>query len=1722
MSDTDPTRSSGVSVADRRRELLRRRMRESGLSAPEPAFTGPRVTAGERYPLSAGQRRMWFLQTRDPENTSLNLCVAYRLTGELDPERLHTAFDVVVGRHAILRTTYGVDADGEPYQVFADDPGLVWQTHDLTELPADSRERRVEVLARREFARPFDLATELPMRATLVRTGIREWVLMLVLHHICWDDDSWGVFFTELNAAYADASALDAPVSQFVEVEVLDAPPEAGDQELDYWREALRPLPEPLDLPGGETDVTANRPAGRSTGVLSPESVERVGAFARDRGATPFMVLLAGFAALVRRYTGAADFLVSVPVTVRRGTAGRHLIGYFGNTLLLRETVDGDDTFTTVVDATKQTCVDGFAHQEVGIERVIGAVNPDRVAGRDGMEQLVRLGFSVRRDSNGFRLPRVTAEQLDLGTSDTQVPLSLAIVLDKAGAALVEAEYRVDAPAEPLVRQLLTHYVRLLDSALTFPDRRLADLDMLGDAERAAVLERSHGKLVDIPPTTLVDLLEEQVAASPDALALLADDTELSYGELNRRANRLAHWLIGRGIGAEDLVALRFPISVEFIVAVIAVLKAGGAYLPIDPAYPQDRIDYLMMDAAPALLLDPAGLAVAEAEAAALPETDPTDTDRVRSLLPGHLAYVIYTSGSTGKPKGVPVPHAAIAEHVRLFAADWGMTDRERLLQSSSVSFDASLFDIFITLSAGARLIVPKPEAFRDIAYVAELIARHGVTVLHMVPSMLSTFLLLPEVSEWRSLKRIPVGGEALPGEVADRFAAVFDAELGNHYGPTEAVVCATSMAVDGPQGPGTVPIGMPNSNVYVYVLDEALQLVPPGVVGEIYLGGAQLARGYLARPGLTAERFVADPFTPGARLYRSGDLVRWNLDGALEFVGRADEQVKIRGFRIELGEIEAAVAEHPSVGRCVVIVVEDPTVGTMPVAYVVPANGLSVDEVDLDDVRARVAAGLPEYMVPSAFMVIDEIPLTVNGKLHKQALPTPTPAAGLAFREPATATERRLCEIFAQLFATERVGADDSFFTLGGHSLLAARLVAQIRIGFGLELDIRAVFDTPTPAGLAALLVDRFRDEFGIDLDTMDDDLDTPEDADTADTVASSGADPAIGDTAVCAAPADPTRVTGAARPPLSTRTRPEYPPLSYSQLAMWFQHRMDGPGVAGNLPFALRIEGELEIAYLAAAINDVIARHEALRTTFPERGGVPYQLVRPELTVDLPVTEITADRLDAELAGIASYRFALVGEPLIRPRLLVLGEREYVLSVLVHHIVADHASFSVFLDDLITAYRARVAGTAPARPGLSVQYPDFALWQRELFDVGPDGRPSDYGRVEVEYRRSTLAGLPEEITVAHDRRRPPVLGKDSEVVTFTVSARQHDALERLAAQCNTSEFALYQSIVATVLHILGGGTDIAIGTPVACRTEAATHPMIGLFANMAVLRNDLSGNPTLREVVNRGRDVVIDAYAHQELPIERLVEAVNPPRSRSRNPLFQTMLHFRGRDWAPAPVALTDNGSTTVTVLPAIFDISFLDLNLSMNVAADGSMEVRVVANADLYEPRTVRSMADALSAALHMFPASADTPVSELELLPAAELERLLAVPEPVAAAVSAAAAAGTSGETERTLIRLLEELLEIDGVTGEDGFFALGGDSVISIQWSARAAELGLPLTPQMVFERLTIAELAAAVDAAAAEPASDPEARQVEHAPMTASGLDSDALAALTASWQARA
>ncbi|MEV6427918.1 amino acid adenylation domain-containing protein [Nocardia sp. NPDC051463] len=1684
-------------ILERRKQLLQQRMREQGVQSAAQNSAVPARPAGERSPLSAAQQRMWFLQRLDPSDTTLNICTAYRLDGLHDPQRLQAAFATVVARHEVLRTTYHLDENGEAYQVSRADAEIGWQQHDLTDLTESVKQRRVEVLARREFARPFDLSVDAPVRPTLIRLDADSYVLVLVVHHIGWDDDSWAVFFAELNAAYRDAATLPEIRAQYVDVEVIGQADRHDSAGIEFWRTELTPLPERLELPGRRAGAVS-KSADRWVRELSPELMDLVATAGRAHSATPFMVLLAGFQALVHRYTAATDFLVSMPVTNRRDPAAEQLIGYFGNTVLIRATLDGADTFAELLDRTRDCCVGAISHQDVGVDQVIQAVSPERVAGSDAMEQLVQLSFSVRGVANGFELPDIEASELPLGSAVAQEPLGLMIVLDGAGAR-VEATYLVDELEQSLVAQLVDHYVQLLDSALRGPAKRIRDLDLLGDVDRTNLLALSRGTLVDEQPTTMVEMFEQQVTATPEQIALASDELELSYLALDRRANRLAHWLIRRGVGPEDVVALRLATSVEFVVVILAVLKAGAAYLPIDPAYPAERTEYLLGDAGPKLTLDPAAILAAEQEAATLPDRDPVDTDRTAALHPSNTAYVIYTSGSTGKPKGVPVPHDAIAEHLSGFNAEWDLTPQDRVLQSTSVSFDASLLDIFVTLTAGARVVIPKPNAYRDIPYVADLITRQGVTVLHMVPSMLATFLVLPEVNDWRTLRHVPVGGEALPGEVADRFATQFDAELRNHYGPTEAVVCSAHMSVDGPQGNGIVPIGKPNQNVHLYLLDGAMQLVPSGVVGEIYLGGRQLARGYLHRAGLTSERFVADPFLPGGRLYRTGDLARRNAAGEIEFIGRADEQVKVRGHRIELGEVEATVTDYSAIAHCVVIVAEHETLGPILAAYVVPAPGV---EIDLEQVRAHVAATLPEYMVPATFVVIDEVPLTAHGKLDKRALPVPVFAEARNYREPQTPTEVRIAALFGTLFTRDRVGADDSFFELGGHSLLAARLITMIRAEFGIEIDMRVPFDKPTVTGLAAHLVAAFRDEFDIDLDEIDA-------VDAADGAAEAGS----------------VVASRGAKPELVRRPRPERIPLSYSQRVYWLQRRLEGAIDGENVTYPVRFDGPLDIEALRAAINDVVARHESLRTTFPEHEGTPYQLIHPAEPVAVPVVRLTGDiddRLAQELAADGAYVFDLHAEPMMRLRLLELGPQKHVLSILMHHIIADMRSCQIFLDDLTTAYRARSGGAAPEWSELGIQFADFAIWQREIFDRGVNREVSAYGQAQLDYWRDKLAGLPDEIAVAHDHPRPPVLGRNGFSASRVLPAATWNALRARAEELGVTEFMLCQAVSAAVVNVLGGGDDVAIGAAVANRIGQTTDELVGLFANVVVMRHDVSGNPTPRTMLDRVRELALDAISHQGVPFERLVESINPVRSLSRNPLFQVMMHFRHR---PTPVPFTADGATQLSGIAGYYDVSFMDFHLDYSVETNGDLIARVVVNPDLYEAATGQIFADVLVRILQAFVDQPDRAVGDLDVLPAG-WDKSRSVVRHAAPAVPSTGSeyVAPQTDTERALAAILEELLEITDIGREDGFFGLGGDSVIAIKWSARAAEADLPMSPQMVFEYFTIAELAAAVDEVIANPdaASQGEAAdEQQHAPMTTSGLDADALAALQSSWAAQ-
>src|SRR5579872_5942966 len=983
------------------------------------------------------------------------------------------------------------------------------------------------------------------------------------------------------------------------------------------------------------------------------------------------------------------------------------------------------------------------------------------------------------------------------------------------------------------------------------PRSRVARAPM--SAERRQVLEYGNGAAVELPELTWPELFQAQAARTPGAPAVIFEGSQVSHAGLNARANRLARYLITLGAGPERLVAVAVPRSPEMIVAVLAVLKAGAAYVPVDLAYPADRIAFMLADARPVAVLTTA--AAGRDLPGGIPQVvldDPAVAAAVSRLAGGDLAagerpgplgrsspaYVIYTSGSTGRPKGVVIEHRGVASLVSWARAEFGAGELSRVLASTSLSFDVSVFEIFAPLVCGGCV-----EVVGSLLALADGVGDPASgRMISGVPSAISQVMSTSKVRV--SAAAVVLAGEALTSRVFAGIRGTWPgARIWNIYGPTETTVYVTSWRSG--EGAGQVPvIGRPIWNTRAFVLDENLRLVPPGVAGELYLAGAGLARGYLGRPGLTGERFVACPLgPPGTRMYRTGDLARWTAGGQLEFLGRADDQVKVRGFRIELGEVEAVLAAQPGVGQAAVIVREDQPGDRRLTGYVVPVPGAVLDPAGL---RAAAARVLPGYMVPAAIMVLDALPLNANGKLDRRALPAPEYAAAGGGRAPATARERALYAVFAEVLGLDQVGAEDSFFDLGGHSLLATRLVSRIRAVLGAELPVRAVFEHPTPAALAQAL---------------------------------DGA--------------------AAARPPLTRAVpRPQRVPLSFAQQRLWFLEQFHGPGTAYNLPFAWRLTGDLDAGALVAAVDDVAARHESLRTVFGVDDGEPYQHVIPagQARVPVTVTATTAGELPGLVAAAARREFDLAAELPVRAWLFSVGRDEHVLVLLCHHIASDGWSVQVLMSDLGTAYAARRHGREPGWPELPVQYADYALWQRDLLGGGGGAGDGSGGGVlagQVGYWREQLAGLPEELALPADRPRPGEASQRGGVVRWQLAgAALHAGLAGLAREHQATIFMVLLTGLAALLSRMGAGTDIPVGAPAAGRTDEAIHDLVGFFVNTLVLRADLSGDPGFGVLLGRVRETVLAAQARQDVPFEHLVEVLNPARSPARHPLFQVMI--------------------------------------------------------------------------------------------------------------------------------------------------------------------------------------------------------------------------------------
>ncbi|HEX2203309.1 MAG TPA: amino acid adenylation domain-containing protein, partial [Longimicrobium sp.] len=1503
-------------------------------------------------PLSFAQERLWFLDQLESDSAFYNIPAALRLSGALDVRALERALGEVVRRHEALRTTFP-EVDGAPVQAIAPFTGFSVSFDDLSALDEPQREAEVRRRAADDAARPFDLAGGPLFRAALLRLSAEEHVLLLSMHHVVSDGWSLGVLFRELSALYAafvagEESPLPGLPVQYADFAVWQRERlrgEALDRQLAYWKGRLAGAPALLELPTDHPRPAVQTYRGAQEAVELPAGLlERLETLGRGEGATLYMVLLGAFQLLLSKYAGTDDVVVGSPIAGRTRAEVEGLIGFFVNTLVLRTDLSGDPTVRELLARVRGATLGAYEHQEVPFERLVEVLHPERSLSHAPLFQVM---FTLE-DAGQARaaLPGLRTESVDAELANTKFDLTLALGSDggRLRGALV---YGTDLFDRATIQRMAGHLERVLEQVSSRPDARLSEIELPSAEERGVVLHAWNRTEAAFPADLCIhQLIEDQAERTPDAVAVVFEDDTVTYRGLNARANRLAHRLVRLGVGPEVRVGLCLERSVEMVVSILAVLKAGGAYVPLDPGYPAERLAYMLEDSGVPVLL------TQERLRAILPSSDATvlavdsewaeiETESAENptpaVSPSNLAYVIYTSGSTGRPKGAMNAHRGVVNRLWWMQAEYGIGAADVVLQKTPFSFDVSVWEFFWPLQQGARLVMARPEGHRDPAYLAEIIETEGVTTLHFVPSMLQQFVEEADASRCGSLQRVICSGEALPPALVARFHERFPATVGLHnlYGPTEAAVDVSYWACERGDSTGVVPIGRPVWNTQLYVLDAALRPVPVGVPGELYIGGVQVARGYLDRPDLTAERFVPDAFAaePGARLYRTGDKVRWRTDGALEYLGRLDEQVKIRGLRIELGEIEAAIRRHENVTDCVVVARADAAGEKRLVAYV-------VGEAEVEALKTALRRSLPEYMVPSAFVFLDALPLSPNGKLDRKALPAPEFVSAAAYVAPRTEVEEALAGIWAEVLRLDRVGVEENFFDLGGHSLLATRVVSRVRADLGVDLPLRAMFEGPTVAALAGVV--------------------------------------------------EAARLAGAARHPSVVPVGRDRPlPLSFAQERLWFLDRLEPGSAFYVLPAALRLSGAMDVRALERALGEIVRRHEALRTVFREAAGGPVQVIVPFGGFALPVHDLSAlDEAEREAevrrrgAEDAARPFDLAAGPLFRAALLRLGAEEHVLLLAMHHVASDGWSLGVLVRELSALYAAYAAGDESPLPELPVQYADYAVWQRERLREEALERP-------LAYWKARLAGAPALLELPTDHPRPAAQTYRGAREPVSLSLELLDRLHALARREGATLYMVLLGAFQALLARYAGTGDVVVGSPVAGRTRAEVEGLIGFFVNTLVLRADLGGDPTFREVIRRVRETTLGAYEHQELPFERLVAELAPERTLSHAPLAQVMFTLDETGGGPGGV-----GSLRAQWVAGEVETTKFDLVLSMEAdgrGLHGGMEYAT----DLFERATVRRMLGHLERVLDQVAARPDARLSELE--PLSGDERRLVVEE-----------------------------------------------------------------------------------------------------------------------------
>ncbi len=1543
-------RVAGLSPEKRRRlsQLLEQQRLAEIRSSP--------WAASSECPLSFGQQRLWFLDRLEPGSSVFNITAALHLMGALDVEALRRGFEEVVRRHEVLRTAF-LEVDGIPVA------RVVPEVKVELAVEREGQKGMLERFARAQAERPFDLTQGKLLRAGLLQTGPTDHYLVVTVHHIAFDAWSVPILFGEVFAAYEAYARGETPRLPELGIQYRDHARHsrerlAGEKleaPMAYWRRQLFDLPHDLPIPADHPRLarlarSASEPKPRRESIAIPaELAESVKVLARTEGATFFMTLLAAFTLLLHRRGGETDIVVGSPIAGRSRGETRGLIGFFVNNLVLRVDHSGDPTFRELLARVKEVAREAYAREEVPFEKLVEALRPERALHRAPLFQVVvTLQPSPGFSTNG------SLELRPVKVSTDGLRYDLELYLQESAAGLQAfCLYDGELFDSDTIGGLLESYGGVLEAAVRKPEKRLSEFSLLRSRDREILAEWTRTEREYPRDETLARLFARTVGRHPDRVALELGDARLTYRELDERSNRLARFLAAEGVSEEDAVGLAFERSVEMIVSMLAVTKSGACYVPLDATYPEERLRFMIEDSRLSLVLT---------EERLLPRL-PSDRCAVRSLdrvrdqidrkssqplesaaSAESLAYVMYTSGSTGRPKGVEVPQRAVAR-LLMGSSYAALGPEETILQLAPFAFDASTFEIWGALLHGGRLVM-YPEKHPEAIELERFLSEKAVTTLWLTGALFNA-IVDERPRALASVRQVVAGGEALSvAHLRRAQESCPETRFVNGYGPTEGTTftCCYPIPDLSEREWASIPIGAPIANTRVRVLDEKLNVAPPGVPGELYIGGDGLARGYRNRPELTAERFVPDPWPEkndaGARLYRTGDRVRWLKDGTLEFLSRIDSQVKLRGFRVEPGEVEAALREIDVVSEAAVVVRETGAGDRRLVAYWV-ASDASVTG-DAGELRLRLSRRLPDYMIPASFVRLDTLPLTPSGKLDRLALPVPiheddSARAGSGPRGPV---EEALAEIFRGLLSREgEIRAHDDFFELGGHSLLATQVISRVRETFGVALPLRALFEAPTLAGLAER-VELARRGKGAD------------------------EEPAL------------------VRIPRSLDL-----PLSFSQQRLWFLEQLSPGSSAYNISGAVRFLGDLAVGTLGRSLNEIARRHESLRSRFVNREGRAVVIIEKEDSRPLPTVDL--GRLDPEIAEAEAARlasesavrpFALESGGLLRTILIRLGARDNVLLLTMHHIVSDGWSLGVLVRELGVLYRAFYAGEPSPLPEIPIQVVDHAAWSRERLSGE---------RLESELRhwRERLRELP-VLELPTDRPRPAIqtFGGARESALFPPSLGS--ALTDLARRENATLFMTLLAGFQALLSRLTGQEDVVVGAPIANRGRREVEGLIGYFANNLVLRADLSGNPSFREVLARVREECLAAYDHQDLPFEKLVDELAPERDLSQNPLFQVTFSLQT---APEEKLLLPG--LTLGRLPLEARRARFDLEVNLWNRPEGLSAV-VFYKTDLFDAATVRSFVSQYRGFLEAIVNDPGRLLSELPLLSERERDRLLA--------------------------------------------------------------------------------------------------------------------------------